>query len=48
MVYFTREFVEAGGLMSYGASIGAGYHKVGEYAARILLVQDPPTCRSNS
>jgi putative ABC transport system substrate-binding protein len=41
MVYFTREFVEAGGLMSYGASIGDGYHKVGEYAARILLGARP-------
>ncbi len=41
MVYFTREFVEAGCLMSYGASIGDGYHKVGEYAARILLGARP-------
>jgi putative ABC transport system substrate-binding protein len=41
MVYFTREFVEAGGLMSYGASIGDGYRKVGEYAARILLGARP-------
>jgi putative ABC transport system substrate-binding protein len=41
IVYFTREFVEAGGLISYGASIGDGYHKVGEYAARILLGARP-------
>jgi putative ABC transport system substrate-binding protein len=41
IVYFTREFVEAGGLISYGASIGDGYHKVGEYAARILLGAKP-------
>jgi putative ABC transport system substrate-binding protein len=41
IVYFTREFVEAGGLISYGASIGDGYHKVGEYAARILRGAKP-------
>jgi putative ABC transport system substrate-binding protein len=35
-VYFSREFAEAGGLMSYGASIGDGYHKVGLYAGQIL------------
>jgi putative ABC transport system substrate-binding protein len=37
IVYFTRDFVEAGGLMSYGASIGDGYHKVGIYAGQILM-----------
>jgi putative ABC transport system substrate-binding protein len=41
VVYFTREFADAGGLISYGASIGDGYHKVGEYAARILLGAKP-------
>jgi len=34
-VYFTRDFVEAGGLMSYGASIKDGYHKAGGYAGHI-------------
>jgi putative ABC transport system substrate-binding protein len=41
IVYFTRDFVEAGGLMSYGASIGDGYHKVGIYAGRILMGARP-------
>jgi putative ABC transport system substrate-binding protein len=35
-IYFTRDFVEAGGLMSYGSSIGDGYHKVGLYSGQIL------------
>jgi putative tryptophan/tyrosine transport system substrate-binding protein len=41
IVYFTRDFVEAGGLMSYGASIGDGYHKVGIYAGQILMGAKP-------
>jgi putative ABC transport system substrate-binding protein len=41
VVYFTRDFVEAGGLMSYGASIGDGYHKVGIYAGQILMGARP-------
>jgi putative tryptophan/tyrosine transport system substrate-binding protein len=41
IIYFTRDFVEAGGLMSYGASIGDGYHKVGLYAGRILMGARP-------
>jgi ABC-type uncharacterized transport system substrate-binding protein len=35
-IYDRREFAEAGGLMSYGASVPAGYRKGGAYAARIL------------
>jgi putative ABC transport system substrate-binding protein len=34
--YARREFVEAGGLMSYGASFGESWRQVGEYAGRIL------------
>jgi putative ABC transport system substrate-binding protein len=40
-IYFTREFVEAGGLASYGASIGDAYHTVGRYAGQILRGAKP-------
>jgi putative ABC transport system substrate-binding protein len=35
-VYFSRDFAEVGGLLSYGASIGDAYHKAGAYIGRIL------------
>jgi putative ABC transport system substrate-binding protein len=35
-IYDRREFAEAGGLMSYGSNIAAGYRKGGAYAAQIL------------
>ena len=40
-VYPWRQFVEAGGLLSYGASDLEGYRKAGIYAARILAGAKP-------
>jgi putative tryptophan/tyrosine transport system substrate-binding protein len=40
-IYDRREYAEAGGLMSYGASVSAGYRKGGVYAGRILKGAKP-------
>jgi putative tryptophan/tyrosine transport system substrate-binding protein len=40
-VYFSREFVEVGGMMSYGASSLARYREIGIYAGRVLKGEKP-------
>src|SRR5262249_55276356 len=40
-MYQFREFVAAGGLVSYGANVADAYRQVGVYAARILKGEKP-------
>jgi putative tryptophan/tyrosine transport system substrate-binding protein len=40
-IYQYRDYVEAGGLISYGASLANSYHQVGAYAGRILKGATP-------
>src|SRR5262249_52514799 len=40
-IFATREFVQAGGLMSYGANFFDAYSAAGGYVARILKGETP-------
>ena len=40
-IYFSREFITAGGLLSYGTDIADAYRQVGVYVARILKGTKP-------
>ena len=39
--YAWREFVEAGGLISYGPNVAWAYRQIGQYASRILKGAKP-------
>ena len=40
-IYEWHEFVQAGGLMSYGSDLAEGYHQIGIYAGRVLKGEKP-------
>src|SRR5829696_388378 len=40
-MYFFREFVAAGGLVSYGSNLGNAYYHIGMYAGKILKGLNP-------
>jgi putative tryptophan/tyrosine transport system substrate-binding protein len=40
-IYFSRDFVDAGGLMSYGPNLVDAYRLVGVYTGRILKGEAP-------
>ena len=41
VIYFSREFAAAGGLISYGPSIAIGYRQAGVYTGQILAGANP-------
>jgi putative tryptophan/tyrosine transport system substrate-binding protein len=41
VIYNYRQFVEAGGLISYGANFADGYRQAGSYVGRILKGESP-------
>ena len=40
-IYDVREFVQAGGLISYAANLADAYRRAGQYAGRILKGDKP-------
>jgi putative ABC transport system substrate-binding protein len=40
-IYFSRDFVDAGGLMSYGPNLADAYRLVAVYCGRILKGENP-------
>jgi putative tryptophan/tyrosine transport system substrate-binding protein len=42
-IYFLREFVDAGGLISYGPNIANGYRQAGLYVGQVLSGANPAT-----
>jgi putative ABC transport system substrate-binding protein len=41
VLYYRREFIEAGGLISYGSTTVEGYRQMGDYTGRILKGEKP-------
>ena len=47
-IFQSREWAEAGGLMSYGANVPAVYRQAGGTPVAFLEAPSPPTCRSSN